>query len=114
MGGMKIDGRTLTHETSETLRRLAVQRVLEGERPSAVIQSFGLCRTTIYKWLRAHRRGGDKALRGRRHPGRPPSLSPRQKLQVRRWISGKEELFQFEILMRMVPLGRCGLALIAV
>jgi len=31
-----------------------------------------------------------------------------------RWISGKEELFQFEILMRMVPLGRCGLALIAV
>jgi len=90
MGDMKIDGRTLTHETSETIRRLAVQRVLEGERPSAVIQSFGLCRTTIYKWLRAHRRGGDKALRGRRHPGRPPSLSPRQKLQVRRWISGKD------------------------
>ena len=29
---MRIDGRTLSHETSETIRRLAVRRVQEGER----------------------------------------------------------------------------------
>lgn len=87
---MKIDGRTLTHETSETIRRMAVQRVREGEAPSAVIQSYGLCRTTIYKWLRAHRRGGEAALAARQHPGRPPRLTPKQKLTVRRWISGKD------------------------
>ena len=46
---MQIDGRTLSHETSETIRHLAVQRVKEGERPSSVIKSYGLCRTTIYK-----------------------------------------------------------------
>ena len=87
---MRIDGRTLSHETSESIRHLAVQRVKEGERPSSVIASYGLCRTTIYKWLQAARRGGMKALKARRHPGPPPTLSPRQKIQVRRWINGKD------------------------
>jgi transposase len=87
---VKIDGRTLSHETSERLRVMGVRRVREGERPSSVIRSFGFCRTTIYKWLRAARRGGEKALRARKHPGRKPMLSARQKLQVRRWINGRD------------------------
>ncbi len=87
---MRIDGRTLSHETSETIRRLAVQRVKEGEAPSEVIRSYGLYRTTIYKWLTAARRGGEAALKARQHPGRKPALAPRQKLQVRRWINGKD------------------------
>src|SRR6201984_1250361 len=87
---MRIDGRTLSHETSETIRRLAVRRVKEGERPSSVIESYGLCRTTIYKWLRAARRGGEAALKARKHPGRTPILTARQKLQVRGWINGKD------------------------
>ncbi len=87
---MRIDGRTLSHETSETIRHLAVQRVKDGERASSVIASYGMCRTTIYKWLQATKRGGTKALKARQHPGRPPALSPRQKLQVRRWINGKD------------------------
>jgi transposase len=87
---MQVDGRTLSHEISETIRRMAVERVREGERPSAVIKSYGLCRTTIYKWLRAVRRSGPEALKARKHPGRKPALSPRQKLQVRKWINGKD------------------------
>jgi transposase len=87
---MRIDGRTLSHETSETIRQLAVERVKDGERPSSVIASYGLCRTSIYRWLRAAQRGGKKALQARKHPGRPPALSLRQKLQVRRWINGKD------------------------
>ena len=87
---MQIDGRTLSHETSETIRLMAVRRVREGERPSVVIQSYGLCRTSIYRWLRAQRRGGDKALQARKHPGRKATLSAQQKLQVRRWISGRD------------------------
>jgi transposase len=87
---VRIDGRTLSHETSETIRRLAVRRVREGEVPSDVIKSFGLCRTTIYKWLQAERRGGAAALTARQHPGRRPRLAPRQKLEVRRWINGKD------------------------
>ena len=87
---MRIDGRTLSHETSETIRRLAVRRVKDGAAPSEVIKSYGLCRTTIYKWLTAERRGGAAALTARKHPGRKPALAPRQKLQVRRWINGKD------------------------
>lgn len=102
---MRIDGRTLSHETSETIRHLAVQRVKEGERPSAVIESYGLCRTTIYKWLRAQRQGGKAALKARQHPGRPSTLSVQQKLKVRRWINGKDPRqygFEFGLWTRQI------------
>jgi transposase len=87
---MEVDGRTLSHETLETIRILAVRRVQEGERPSAVMASYGLCRTTIYPWLRAMRRRGEAALQSRPVTGRPPTLTARQKQQVRRWICGKD------------------------
>jgi transposase len=87
---MKIDGRTLSHEASETIRQMAVKRVLEGESPSAVMKSYGLCRTTIYPWLRAHKKGGEAALQSRPSTGRPPMLSDREKRQVHRWICGKD------------------------
>jgi len=85
-----IDGRTLSHEVSEHIRRIAVRRVRDGELPSDVIRSYGLCRTTIYRWLRAARRGGEKALASRKAPGPTPKLTLRQKQQVFRWINGKD------------------------
>jgi transposase len=87
---MTLDGRTLRHEMSEKIRRLAVQRVSEGETPSVVIKSFGLSRTCIYPWLRAARTQGARALAARKHPGRKPTLTPQHKARVRRWISGKD------------------------
>jgi len=45
-----------------------------GEVQSGVVKSYGLCRTTIYKWLKAARRGGEAALTARKHPGREPAL----------------------------------------
>jgi len=45
----RIDGRTLALNTLETLRRMALRRVQVGERPSAVMRSYGFCRTTIYR-----------------------------------------------------------------
>jgi len=69
---------------------MALRRVRAGEAPSVVIKSFGLCRTTIYKWLRRARHGGERALRSTKATGRPPALSPKQKLQIRRWIVGKD------------------------
>ncbi len=87
---MTIDGRTLSHAVSESIRRMAVQRVREGERPSAVMRSYGLCRTTIYRWLRAVARAGEAALAARMHPGPRPKLSAAQKQRVFRWINGKD------------------------
>jgi transposase len=85
-----IDGRTLSHEVSEHIRIMAVRRVRSGEQPSEVIRSYGLCRTTIYKWLRAAWRRGESALKARKHPGRDPKLSARQKRKVFRWINGRD------------------------
>ena len=56
---------------------MSVERVREGEDPSAVIASYGFCRTTIYKWLNtAKGRGrGLAALRSRKGTGRPRKLT---------------------------------------
>jgi transposase len=86
----RIDGRTLDHRTLEHLRRLAVRRVSEGERPSEVMRSLGFCRTSIYKWLRAHRRRGEAGLASHKSAGPTPKLTDAQKRRVRTWIVGKD------------------------
>jgi transposase len=89
---MKRDGRKFDHQTLEAIRLMAVERVRDGETPSAVIASYGLCRTTIYKWLAAASKPGVglKALRSRPATGRPRRLTPRQEQQVFHWINGKD------------------------
>lgn len=87
---MRIDGRTLSHESTETIRLMAVKRVKEGERPSDVIKSYGLCRTSIYRWLRAEKKRGESGLRSSKSLGPRPKLSDQQKVRVRKWIGGKD------------------------
>jgi transposase len=88
---MKIDGRTLDHKTLEHLRTTAVRRVVEdGEAPSAVMESMGLCRTSIYRWLREHRDAGFEALAEKIARGPEPKLNQRQRQQVKRWIVGRD------------------------
>lgn len=104
---MRRDGRKLDHKTLEEIRLMAVERVREGEDPSVVIASYGFCRTTIYKWLRAAKgRGrGLGALRSRKGTGRPPKLTKSQQRQVFRWINGKDPRqygFDFGLWTRLV------------
>jgi len=104
---MKRDGRTLDHKTLEEIRRMAVQRVLEGERPSAVIASYGFARQVIYKWLRQAKGKGHglRALRSRKGTGRPRRLTGKQEQQVFRWINGKDPRqygFDFGLWTRLV------------
>ena len=104
---MKRDGRTLDHATLEFIRKMAVQRVREGEQPSDVIASFGMHRCTIYGWLKAARgRGhGLKALAAKPASGRPRSLTAGQEHQVFRWINGKNPMqygFDFGLWTRQI------------
>ena len=88
---MKIDGRTLDHKTLEHLRITAIRRVLEdGESPSEVMRSMGLCRTSIYPWLRQFEDQGLEALVEKIAQGREPKLSDKQQQQVKQWIVGKD------------------------
>src|SRR6266851_6482750 len=87
----KIDGRTLDHKALEHIRIIAVKRVAEdGEAPSAVMKSLGLCRTSIYPWLRKVEDKGLEALAEKIAQGPEPKLSEKQRQQVKRWILGKD------------------------
>jgi len=84
-----------------------VERVREGERPSAVIASYGFHRCVIYRWLKQARgRGkGLKALTARPATGRPRTLTPAQERQVFRWINGKNPMqygFDFGLWTRSI------------
>jgi transposase len=104
---MKRDGRTFDHLTLEAIRKMAVERVRDGERPSTVIASYGFSRTTIYKWLTIASLPGKglKALRSTPASGRPRSLTPRQEQQVFRWINGRDPRqygFDFGLWTRLI------------
>jgi transposase len=69
------------------------------------MKSYGLCRTTIYRWLRAAKAGGEKALRARKHIGPKGKLTAPQKLKVRQWINGKDPRqygFEFGLWTRQI------------
>ena len=89
---MKRDGRALDHSTLQEFRLLAVRRVHEGEKPSVVVRSLGMNRTSIYRWLKAAagRGKGERALAARPATGRPTKLTTTQQAQVFRWINGKD------------------------
>ena len=104
---MKKDGRSHDRKTQEAIRLMAVERILEGEDVASVMASYGLCRTTAYKWLAKVRgRGhGKRALAARKGPGRPSKLTTTQKRQVFRWINGKNPLqygFDFGLWTRAI------------
>lgn len=87
----KIDGRTLNHKALEHIRMHAVKCVVEGgQAPSEVMKSLGLCRTTIYPWLRRYEDKGMEALVERIAQGPEPKLSEKQRQQIKRWILGKD------------------------
>ena len=104
---MKRDGRTLSHETLEAMRLLALERMAEGESPAAVSASLGLHRTWAYK-VRAKARGrgkGKRAVRSTKGTGRPRKLSAAQERQVFRWVNGKNPMqygFDFGLWTRQI------------
>ena len=51
---------------------------------------MGLCRTTIYRWLRAYDSGGLEALKSRKAFGPEPKLNEKQRQKVRQWIVGND------------------------
>ncbi len=87
---MKTDGRQLHRKALDAIRALALQRIAAGETVTVVMQSYGLCRTTAYKWQRKLRARGGRVLVSGTPTGRPPRLTPRQKAQVFRWLNGKD------------------------
>lgn len=104
---MKKDGRIHDRKTKEAIRVMAVERILEGESVTVVMASYGLCRTTGYKWLAkvCGKGRGKRCLSARKGTGRPPKLNRTQKSQVFRWVNGKNPMqygFDFALWTRDV------------
>ncbi len=62
---MKFDARQLSTDEKSLLRRIAVQRVLNGEPAAEVTRSYGLGAKTIFKWLHIVREQADLITQNR-------------------------------------------------
>ncbi|AGS80539.1 IS630 family transposase [Leptospira alstonii] len=87
---MDIDARKIGRKGQEKLRRLGVQRVLEGESPKAVSESLKLGRKTIFVWLKKYKEDGEKGLIPGKAKGKAPLLNAKQKQRLSRMIVGKD------------------------
>ena len=67
-----------TAESLERVRRMAVDRVADGWPPEEVAEFLGVSERSVWRWVAAHRGGGEAALAARPGRGRPPKLSPDQ------------------------------------
>ena len=74
----KTDGRSLSPQVMEEIRKRAVERVQAGESPEVVIRTLGFVRACIYNWLARYRAGGWDALKTGKGPGRPRKLNGSQ------------------------------------
>ena len=94
---MKYDARKLSTNEQALLRRLAAQRVLEGESPKDVTRSYGLGEKTIFKWVKIAKEKGLNALAPKPRPGRGSALTEFEAEEVKRWIlSGDPRQYGFD------------------
>jgi len=104
---MKYDARKLTTEEKHLIRKLAVQRVFDGESAAEVSRSFGLGPKTIYGWLKMARDKGIKALSPKARSGRDRFLSSLEEQEVKHWIIGgdpRQHGFDFGLWTRKIVL----------
>ena len=82
-------------EELERRRRLGVCHVLAGYRQRTVAEFFGVHPSTVSRWMKAYRRGGDGALEGRDPSGRPRKLTRARERQVLGWFRRSPKSFGF-------------------
>ena len=86
------DGRRLSPAAQEDLRRRAVAAVESGRSQAEVSTVLGVSPKTVWRWVEAFRRKGNKGLqagrRGRR-AGEQKALDPRQEARVRGAVVGR-------------------------
>jgi transposase len=85
------DARSLPSEAQAELRRTAVRLVGEGRSKTEVAGLLGVARETVGRWIKAHARGGDRALDARRRGRRPghTKLTDAQQLRIAGLVAGK-------------------------
>jgi len=75
---MKTDGRSIPHETLESLRFAAIRLREEGVRVEVIATSFQVTPKTIYEWIQRYEKGGAESLKARKAPGPVPLVNANQ------------------------------------
>jgi transposase len=85
------DARSLPQQAQEELRRRAIALVAEGRTHVEVAGLLDVSANAVGVWVRAHRRGGDRALSAGRRGRRPghTKLTDAQQLKIARLVAGK-------------------------
>jgi len=102
---MKNDARKLSTEEQHLIRKLAVQRVLDGESAAAVTRYYGLGQKTIFTWLRIARQEGMESLAPKARSGRARTLSEQEEQEIKRWVVGgdpRQHGFDFGLWTRQI------------
>jgi transposase len=102
---MKNDARKLSTEEQHLIRKLAIQRVHDGESVAEVTRSFGLGARTIFAWLRIVREKGVEALSLKVRTGRNRTLSDLEEQEIKRWVIGgdpRQHGFDFSLWTRQI------------
>lgn len=108
IASMKYDGRKLSTEKQALIRRLAVQRVLDGERPCDVTEAYGLSDKVIFKWIKKAKDSGLDSLAPLPRSGRTRALTSDEEQEVRDWIIGndpRQDGFDFGLWTRKIVAG---------
>ena len=87
---MKFDARKLSTEEQALIRRLAVQRVFDGERPCDVTEAYGLSDKIIFRWIRKAKKEGLDSLAPLSRSGRSRTLTDKEEREIRNWIIGND------------------------
>jgi transposase len=88
----KIDARKHKPEVQQQLRNQAIRLRKKGWKHEAISEAVGVNVSTVAKWYRAYRKGGDRAIQIRkrgRKDGMKRTLSPDQEAQIRQSIRDK-------------------------
>jgi transposase len=79
----------------EERRLAALPRLERGEPLSSIARQLGVSRQAVFVWAQRWRHQGDKALRRRPRPGRPPKLARRQLILLPRLLARGAEVYGF-------------------
>jgi len=97
-----MDGRKLSHEIIEHYRFRAVELYKSGEKVKDIARFFGVHVGSVSRWLTIYRRGGKKALKSKKAPGKEPKLTVKEKKLILTLIEQSAVEYGFE-----TPLWTC-------
>lgn len=92
----KKDGRSISRETLEYLRKQSIKLWKKGREIEDIADFCGVHFTVIYKWIRIYKQIGRDGLKRRKAKGAEPKLNKENKKQVISWLEKSAMKFGFE------------------